>query len=290
MQEKIPVSVLIRTKNEEANIFDCLESVKWAQEIIIVDSYSQDKTLTIAANYTDKIYQYDYNPDLPKTGWSLETPRFSFDWILAIDADERVTAEFRDELDLIVNSSGNNYAGYYVRFNYWFLGKFLKFGDPVKKVILFKKSKSHFEKFNTSNNEASAYLECGHENLIVEGKIAYAKNRIVHVDQRSLHFYFDRHNRYSTWEADLISNKLYIKRIGGQAKLGGNLLELRRLIKEIFLTLPFKPMFYFIYAYIFRLGFMDGYPGLCYNLCKAIYAYQIGLKVHETKIRKMNNK
>lgn len=289
MAKRAPVSVLVITKNEESNIRLCLESVKWAGEIVVVDSHSADRTVDIAGEYTGKVYQYTWDGKWPKKSWSLEVPEFSNDWILMIDADERATPEFREELGRIIADEDNGYSGYIVRYRYWFLGRHIRYGDPVRKVALFKKSRSHFEKFDLSGAEGTQSLETGHEHPIIDGRIGVMESHLIHDDKRPLYFYFDRHNHYSTWEALLIHRKMYrdpSSEIIRPILTGGNKISLRRFFKYIFLKLPFKPFIYFIYSYIFRLGFLDGYAGLVYNICKAFYVFQIGLKVHELKMRK----
>jgi len=285
MSERIPVSVLIMTKNEEMNIRACLESVKWADEIIVVDSQSSDRTLKIVKEYTDKIYQYAWNGKNPKKNWSLEAPKFFHDWILMIDADERATIGFKAEIEKIVSDSANQYAGYLVRYHYRFLNKYIKFGDPVRKLIFFRKSRSRFESYDISGADTIKDLEVGHEHPVIDGAIGCARSPILHEDNRPLYYYFDRHNRYSTWEAYLIYKDRYGKNTPAKVepKMLGSWLNARRLMKQAFLYLPFKPIVYFIYSYFFRLGFLDGYPGLCYNICKSVYAYQIGLKLRELK-------
>lgn len=286
MSQKVPVSVLIIVKNEELNIRQCLESVKWAEQVIIVDSQSTDKTIEIAKAYTNDVYQFIWDGKSYKKQWSLDHVKLSHDWILMIDADERVTEEFKNEVESIVIDHNSTIAGYIVRYDNLFLGRFLKFGDPMRKIILFRKSKSYYESFKVADRESikSMKFETGHELPIIEGKINFAQKRMLHADQRPLYDYFDRHNRYSTWEAEMLFMKSYLKdRI--ESNPTESPVRSRRILKNIFLRLPFKPFIYFFYAYIFRLGFLDGYPGLCFNVCKSIYAYQIVLKLHELKLR-----
>src|SRR3989338_3796078 len=195
-----------------------------------------------------------------------------------IDADEVATPAFKEEVEKIVTDEKNPYSSYIVKYNYYFLGRYIRFGDPVKKLVLFRKSKTHFEKYDVSSSTQAEYLEIGHEHPIVDGRIGYIKTPILHHDNRTLYHYFDRHNRYSTWEAEVVFKNLYKdkKTLKVEGRAQGNLLEFRRLLKNIFLYMPFKTIIYFFYSYILRLGFLDGYPGLCYNICKSIYAYQIG--------------
>lgn len=289
---KIPVSALIMTKNEEVNIRQCLESVKWADDIAVVDSNSTDKTIDIVKEYTDKIYQYIWDKKWPKKNWSLEKPSFKNDWILMIDADEMVTPAFKKELEGIVLGNDSGCAGYIVNYHYYFLGRIIRFGDPVRKLILFRKSKTHFERYDIEGSDAIENLETAHEQPIVNGNISRMKSPIIHADMRPLYFYFDRHNRYSTWEAILIYKEKYKEKSRDviNAEATRNWLRTRRTLKYLFLHMPFKPLVYFVYSYFFRLGFLDGYPGFAYNVCKAFYAFQIGLKTYEYKIKKPDGK
>jgi hypothetical protein len=216
-------------------------------------------------------------------------PKFSNDWILMSDADERATPEFKQELEVIVNDDSNRFAGYLVRYHYLFLGKYIRFGDPVRKFILFRKSKARYEIYDMKGVEAIQPLEVGHEHPVIDGPLGLIKNPILHEDTRPLHYYFDRHSRYSTWEAYLIYNERYEKKspAGIRPKISSGWLNARRFMKHVFLHMPFRPLAYFTYSYFFRLGFLDGYPGFAYNIRKAFYAFQIGIKLHELKL---NNK
>ena len=281
---KVPISVIVTTKNEEKNIRQCLESIMWADEIFIVDSQSEDATLDIAGEYTDKIYQFHCDGRLPKKkNWALRNMPFSYDWVLLLDADEIAPQSLEDEVrELLKNNRGC--SAFVSRFDCYFLGKPIKHGDPTRKLVFFKHNKASYEELDDFGLEGRADVEV-HEHQIIDGKIGFLKSRIMHNDRKNLFHYFNRHNRYSSWEAHLIYKNRYnedsSKNIA--AKTSGSWLNTRRLMKNIFLKLPFKPLIYFIYGYFIRLGFLDGYPGFAYNMCKAFYAFQISLKVRELK-------
>ena len=116
------LSVVIITLNEEAKIKDCLESVAWADEIVLVDSFSKDNTVEIARNYTDKIYQREFAGFGDQKNFALS--KASGDWILAIDADERVTSELQEEIKRTLSNPGAN--GYYMRVKSYFADKWIK--------------------------------------------------------------------------------------------------------------------------------------------------------------------
>ena len=282
MPAKVPISVLVMTKNEEANIRACLESVKWADEVVVVDSHSEDKTLEISREYTDKIHQFEWNGRFPKKkNWSIKNVDFANEWVLILDADERASDEFGSEVEEAI-SGQDNCAGYTARFDYFFMGRCIKHGDPVRKIVLFKPALASFEKLDDEELSEKADVEV-HEHQLIEGALGKLKVRLVHEDKRNLFHYFDRHNRYSSWEAYLLFRKGYSKRVSDNDGREVSGLLLRRYLKRIFLLLPCKPFLYFMYGYILRMGFLDGYAGFAYNLCKAIYAYQIELKLYEMK-------
>ncbi|MBD3379242.1 MAG: glycosyltransferase [Candidatus Omnitrophica bacterium] len=286
MDNKVPISILIMTKNEEKNIRQCLESVKWADEIFIVDSQSEDRTLDIAGEYTDKIYQFEWNGKFPKKkNWSIKNMSFSHEWVLMLDADEIVPESLGAEIRSILEND-QGCSGFVARFNYYFLGKLIRYGDPVRKVVFFKHKKASYEELDDSALEDRADVEV-HEHQIINGKVGFLKTRITHNDQRDLYYYFNRHNRYSSWEAYLLETHRYDRGAGKNinGKSFRDWLSLRRTLKRFFYRLPCKPLIYFFYTYILRFGFLDGYPGFAYNVCKAIYIYEIELKRYEIRRR-----
>ncbi|MFH1239386.1 MAG: glycosyltransferase family 2 protein, partial [bacterium] len=171
------ISACIITKNEENDIRDCLESITWADEIILVDDGSTDKTLEIARQFTDKIYQQAW------LGYGkqkqLAVDKASGEWILSIDADERVTPELAEEIQLIAHSSSATSAsadkqltvnGYEIPFRFYFLNHLMRFGGcgREKHLRLFKKAKGRFDE------------QAIHEGIMVEGEISQLKNYMLH--------------------------------------------------------------------------------------------------------------
>ena len=126
---KAPISVIIPVKNEERNIAACLESVRWADEVWVVDSNSSDNTLAVSRRYTDKIAQFDYQGGFPKKkNWALQNLPLKHEWALLLDADERVTPELEAEIREILNGAGAKAGadGYYVNRKLIFLGRWIK--------------------------------------------------------------------------------------------------------------------------------------------------------------------
>lgn len=138
------LSVIIITYNEEDNIRECLESVKWVDEIVVVDSFSQDNTVEICRQYTDKVFQHEWTSFGQQKILALE--KTSNDWILNLDADERASQALADRIREILRENDMN-DGYYIPFKNYFLGKWLRYGGcyPDYHLRLFRKSRGKFE-------------------------------------------------------------------------------------------------------------------------------------------------
>ncbi len=271
----VPVSVVIPTKDEERNIEACIASVAWAGEIIVFDSHSTDATLALAEKNGARIVQRVFDTFAVHKNWALDNIEFSHDWVLLLDADERITDALAAEIrDAVARSDGPD--GWYIARRNMFCGKWLRHGGvyPDYNLRLFRRGKARYED------------RIVHEHMILDGEAGYFDNHLLHEDDKGIERYFDRHNHYTTLEAvEILRNR---KRNTG-ARLGGSLgrqgPERRRALKNFAQTyLPFRPVFVFIYMYIFKLGILDGRMGLRYCLLKMFFEYEIELKVKELEI------
>ena len=240
------LSVIIITKNEEENIRDCLESVKWADEIIIVDSFSNDKTVEIAKEYTDKIFHKEWMGYGRQKNLALE--KATGEWILNIDADERVTKELAQEIKEAIQRK--EYNGYYIPNKAYFLGKWMRHSGwyPDYHLRLFKKGRGRF-------NERVV-----HEAVQVEGKKDYLKGSIEHFTAKSIGEYLRRLDKYA---------KLTIEEREGRAGW-----------HQIF----FHPPFTFFKMYIIKRGFLDGIHGLVLALCHSYYTFSKYARLWEKQL------
>ena len=183
-----PISVIITTFNEEANIADCIESVLWADEILRVDSYSTDSTLEIARRYPIEIRQREYFGSAAQKNWSLD--RVKNDWVLILDADERVPPALAEEVKQILRQ-GAGFNGFYVRRENVMLGKVIRHsGWSTDKVIrLFHRAKGRYP-----NRRVHADLE-------IAGVVPTLKNPLVHYTYRDFSQYFEKLMKYAEWGA-----------------------------------------------------------------------------------------
>lgn len=297
---KVPISVLIPAKNEQLNLPACLESVARADQIFVIDSQSEDASVEIAQQYGAQVIQFFYQGDgLKKKNWSLinldpdntqrEIPQEQFfrnEWILIVDCDERITPQLWSEIEQAIKNP--DYAGYYINRKVVFLGKWLRHGGkyPDWNLRLFKHRLGRYEDLgigdigNTGDNEV-------HEHVVIKDdyKVGYLKNDMDHIDFRDLYQWLARHNRYSNWEAafydKLLNGKLSQGNIAGSIWKKGP--RRTRLLRKIWIRLPFRPLLRFILSYILLLGFLDGKAGYIYARLLSQYEYQIGVKLYELR-------
>jgi glycosyltransferase involved in cell wall biosynthesis len=282
---KIPVSVLIPARNEEANLPACLTSVARADEVFVVDSQSGDRSVEIAESYGAKVVQFQFNGRWPKKkNWSLENLPFRNEWVLIVDCDERITPELWEEIETAIQQADCD--GYYLNRKVFFLGQWIRYGGkyPDWNLRLFRHAKGRYENLNTEEIRNTGDNEV-HEHVIIPGKVAYLKNDMLHIDFRDMYHWLERHNRYSNWEARVYLNLLNGKDDGGTigANLWGDSVQRKRFLKKIWVRLPFKPLLRFVLFYFIRLGFLDGKAGYIYGRLLSQYEYQIGVKLYELR-------
>jgi glycosyltransferase involved in cell wall biosynthesis len=292
-EDKLPLSVIIPVKNEERNIAACLESVKWADEVWVVDSHSSDGTIEVARRYTDKIAQFEYAGGFPKKkNWALQNLPFKHEWILLLDADERVTPELQEEISGVLHRAnhpeqGTPIDGYYVNRKLIFLGRWIKHCGwyPSWNMRLFKHRLGRYEKLGAEDVENAGDVEV-HEHVVLDGRAEYLKYDLLHEDFKSIYHFIERHNRYSNWEARVYHNLATNTGAsnGIRASFFGSPLERKRFIKQLWTRAPFRPAIRFLWMYFLRLGFLDGRPGLIFCMLMSMHEGVIAAKIYERRL------
>lgn len=235
------VSVVVVTLNEEERLRACLESVAWADEIVVVDAESHDKTAQIAREFTDRVLVRPWPGFAAQKNFGLE--QATGEWLLSLDADEEVSAELRDEVKARLDAAAS-VDGYAVPRRNVFLGQWIRHGGlyPDWQVRLFRRGRGRFVARDV------------HESVQVDGPIGRLAGHLVHRSYRDLSDFFERANRYSTLAAqDLL-------RRGRTARA-----------RELLL----RPVARFVSMYVARGGFLDGRKGL---LLAALYAYYVFMR------------
>ncbi len=274
MADKIPVSVIVMTLNEELNIVNCLKSLGRFDEVFVVDSNSTDRTCEIAVEMGAIPVNFSWDRQYPrKKQWSLDNLLFSHDWTLYVDADERVSPELAEEIAALFAGGKPSRDGYFIGFNYRFAGKALRHGQRIYKLALVERDKAYYVPRDDLEVTRVGDLEM-HYQPSLKGTTAVLKHRMVHDNEESLHHYFARHNNYSDWESIVRHNGSYFA-------AGDSQPFLRRYLKPIFAHMPFKPVVAFVSSYILHAGFLDGRAGFDFAVARATHFWQVELKYRE---------
>jgi glycosyltransferase involved in cell wall biosynthesis len=274
---KVPVSVLVLTHNEAANVAACLKSVGWAAETFVVDSGSDDRTVEIAESFGAKVIPHPFAGYAAQRSWALENLPFSHDWILMLDADEQVPQALAEEIARVVADNRQDNDGYYIKFRFFFLGRWLKHGGlyPTWLLRLFRRGRARVE--NRPLNE----------HMVLEGKAGYLDQPFDHQNQRPLADWIAKHNRYAELEAEEFLQEKYR---GGyadtiQVRFWGKQAERKRWIKlKVWNRLPLlvRPFIFFFRNYFLKRGFLDGRPGFIYHVLWSFWVrFLIDVKIIE---------
>lgn len=270
------LSVLIPTYNEELNLADCLRSVGgWANEVWVVDSFSTDRSLEIAREYSAKVIQHAYEGPAQQKNWALENLDFENEWVLILDADERVSPELAREIKRIISADGDGYDGFYLNRRFIFYGRWIKHCGwyPSWNLRLFRHRLGRYE-----DREI-------HEHIILNGPVGYCRYDLIHEDLRDMTAWIAKHNRYSTHEArevDRLLRGVKRKTVAPSFWKGG--VQRKRFIKErIWPYVPGQGLVFFFYLYLFRLGFLDGKQGLQFCIMQAIFQQFNTVKLWELR-------
>jgi glycosyltransferase involved in cell wall biosynthesis len=270
---KAPVSVLICTKNEERNLKSCLESVAWAADLFVLDSFSDDDTVNIAGQAGARVVQREFDNFSAHKNWALDQIDFGYDWVLIVDADERVSPALAWEIAGAVMRPGET-CGYYLARKNYFCGKWIRHGGwyPDYNLRLLRRGRGRYES------------RMVHEHVILDGPAGYLENPLIHHDYKGMERYFERHNVYSSLEA--VEARCTLTSPPAAASLPALLWakgpERRRFLKNLaYRFLPARSLGKFIWMYLIKLGFLDGRLGFRYCLLHTFYEYQVSLKLEE---------
>lgn len=280
---RLPVSVIVATRNEERNLPRCLESLAGVEEIYVVDSGSSDATVDIARSFGAKVVQFRYQGGWPKKRqWAMENLPLACDWIFLLDADEILTPELAAEIQNAIQNP--NTDGYYISLRMYFLGRLLRHGGAgFWKLSLFRRGRGGYECRLKDQDASMADMEV-HEHVVVEGSTRRLKSPLIHSNIESLSRYIQKHNEYSNWEA-----KVWVEGHGnGQLAPSflGTQAQRRRWLKTKFLRVPGAPLWFFLFKYVFSLGILDGAPGLIYCGLQAVQVFHVKSKIIE--LRRLN--
>jgi glycosyltransferase involved in cell wall biosynthesis len=273
----VSVSVLILTLNEEINLGDCLESLSWCDDVVVLDSGSTDRTRAIAAEWGTRVITRPFDNWSAHQNWAVTQIEFRHPWVLYFDADERCPPELRDDvLKHAVPRAPE--SAFRMRRKDYYMGRWLKHAQlyPTWFVRLFRPNRIRYERL--VNPVA-----------IVDGPTGELEGHIIHYPfSHGVSHWIARHNRYSDLEAmEVAKLRQGATPEGPKASVWSkDPNERRRVLKDIFFRLPARPLIKFAYYYGWRRGFLDGRAGFTYATLQAFYEYMIACKGAELERRR----
>src|SRR2546425_5326131 len=233
------IKAVVITKNEERNITACLESLKWVDEIIVVDAESTDHTVELAKVYTPKVFVRPWLGFGPQKNFAMQ--QASADWILIVDADERVSDELREEIQALLQKPGPAIAFQVPRRNFYY-GRWVKWGGtyPDYQIRLFRRGTARYNDVRI------------HENLIVNGKTGTLNGYLDHYTEARLDEHFTKFDLYTTLAAQEKSKSRSVVRWS---------------------DLAFRPVVTLLKTYLLKQGFRDGIHGLIISVFASMYTF-----------------
>jgi glycosyltransferase involved in cell wall biosynthesis len=292
------LTVIILTYNEEENLAHCLKSVSGlADEVLIVDSYSTDKTVEIAKSFGAKVFEHPFENQAKQFNWALENLEIKGDWILRLDADEYLTEELKAEIAEILDEKTSdvrnikssmfgtpdveNINGFYMKRRVYFMGRWMKHGGyyPSWFLRLWRKGSAKYE-----DREVDEHA------VLTSGKAEFLKNDFVDENRKSLEWWIQRINNYTTRE--VVARTLE----SGKADFGGKFFgvqsERKKWIrKNVYYRMPLfcRAFAYFFYRYFLKLGFLDGKEGLAFHFLQGCWnQFLVDAKLLEKRINSQN--
>lgn len=251
------ISVLLPVYNEEDTIRACLDTIKWADEILVVDSFSTDRTLEIAQEYGARIIQHEYINSAKQKNWAI--PQCKHEWILQIDADERLEEDLIIEIKEVLATPPDDVDGYYINFKHHIIDHWCRWGGlyPEYHLRFFRRDKGCFQ-----DREVDAHV-------LVPGQTRYFKNHILHYGVESLSQRLKSLDRYTRYESD-------------EREKQGKQFSLFNLI--------FRSIAAFFITYIMKLGFLDGMRGLILAFHKTDFIFWTYAKLWEKEVNQGKRK
>ncbi len=267
------VSIFIQTLNEEINLPICLKHLSFSDDIVVLDSFSSDRTEEIARDAGARFYQREYDGRAANQNWAMQNIQFRHPWVYHSDADEIVPNDLRDEILSVTANSNRPESLFRMRFKHMFMGRWLRYSGmyPTWVPRLFRPDRIRWER--RSNPIA-----------IVDGPEGRLHHHFLHYSfHKGMTDWFDKHNKYSSYEASETIQELTNPTFLWRDLLSKQPAVRRFALKKLSFRTSARPLAKFVFMYLLRMGFLDGSPGFHFCLLQSFYEYQIILKVREIR-------
>jgi len=268
------ISIIIITLNEESNLPECLKTLTWCDDVVVFDSLSTDRTREIAEQWGARVFTRPFDNYANQRNAALEEVEYKHPWVFMLDADERFTPELVEEIGEVLVDASEKVTLFRLRRKDMFMDRWIKgsSGYPSWFSRLLRLGKTRY------------YREV-HEDCITEGQVKTLSEHLIHYPfSKGLNDWFEKHNRYSSMEAEL-RMKVFKERTRLADLFAEDTNVRRRTLKHIFYRLPLRPWITFIYLFVLRMGVLEGREGFMYSYLRAVYEYMIDLKIKEFKRR-----
>jgi glycosyltransferase involved in cell wall biosynthesis len=268
-------SILILTRNEENNILDCIQSVAWCDDIVVLDSFSTDQTGSLAEKAGARVFQRAFDDFGSQRNYALDQISFRHPWVFHLDADERFNEALRQECERVMKENIN--SAFFVPNRIIFLGRWIRHATqyPYPQVRFLKIGEVRFVQAGHGQREDRALRGLGHIHIPYD-----------HYNfSKGLSDWVGKHNQYSTQEAQSIVQADESSASATDLFSSDGMMR-RRAMKKIHARLPLRWVVKFFYLYVVKLGFLDRYPGLAYCLLQGFYDFLITVKIKELRMKK----
>lgn len=269
------ISVLILTFNEEDNLAGCLESVSWSDDVVVLDSFSTDRTVELARFHGARVVQRAFDNYANQRNYGLRDVAYRHPWVLMLDADERVTGELRQEMLEITHSAADSLALFRMRRKDHMFGRWIRRGSGYPTW------------FGRLARVGRVWVERPiNEEYHTDGGRASLQGHLHHFPfNKGLSAWLQKHDRYSTMEAEIRASTVPAQ-LRIRALFGGDPVARRRELKVLAYRVPGRPLLMFFALYVLRGGFLDGRAGLTFSLLRAWYEFMIDVKCTELRRRR----
>jgi len=270
------ISIVILTHNEACNIAACIQSVAWSDDIVVFDSFSTDETIALASATGARVIQHAFASYSQQREAALRQSGLVHDWVLMLDADERIEPALGTEMLALVRGAAVPHAAYRMRRKDYFFGTWIRHSSfyPLWFIRLFRHAQVHYP------------VRPVHEYPEIQGTTGALTGHLIHYSfNKGLGAWLAKHNAYSQMEAEEYLRSFKERRRDLRGVCARDPVRRRLAIKDLGYRMPGRPLLRFVYSYLFRLGILDGGAGLTYCILLVYYEYLINLKIAELRRR-----